>query len=61
MGTEVGKKYKVTGNDCCIQASFTATVTEITYFTEDKSVVDAVKFDNGVTIEGTNWKLEGVA
>ena len=62
---QVGKKYKVIFNDCCVSGEFIATVTEVRRFEYDEKgnapdEANSVTFDNSVVLtSNTIWdKLE---
>lgn len=46
---EIGKRYKISFDDCCVQGFFTASVLSIEVI---EDFVSSVTFDNGVTISG---------
>ena len=57
---KVGSKYRVVMSDCCVNGSFTATVTEARGFEYDANgnapdEADSVTFDNGVTLTDCVW------
>lgn len=53
MKLEIGKRYFVRGDDCCVRARFTARCVEIG--NGDGEQTDW-SFDNGVRIEGFGWE-----
>jgi len=52
---EVGQRYRVTFDDCCVRGWFEGTFVELRYDTEERvrDNLDEVAFDNGVI--GPNW------
>lgn len=52
---EVGKRYGVKFDDCCVAGSFIATVVELLQEDEEaERYSTGVRFDNGVTLELIN-------
>ena len=54
---EIGKKYQVVFEDCCVQGAFTATLLEKQPKIEGDEYPNLL-FDNGVTISG--WVVKYV-
>lgn len=69
---EIGHTYKVTIDDCCVEAGFTSELASKNYASEEKTesfklpdgerYLESVTFSNGVTIGGNGLgvKLEPV-
>lgn len=44
---QIGKKYHVVLNDCCVRSEFTSTLIHIDY---DEGYLNEAKFENGVSV-----------
>ena len=58
---EIGGRYDVTWDDCCVAGRFTATVTAKNYKPdppEKEDFLESVAFDNGVTLDGGSYGYE---
>lgn len=53
---EIGKTYKVSGKDCCIEAEFISKLTNL--ITPGDYTDEEVHFENGVSIKGFGWVIE---
>jgi hypothetical protein len=61
---EVGKRYRVDWDDCCVQGSFEAVLEAKNYVPdppEPEPFLESLTFGNGVTISGHGVGLEEVA
>jgi hypothetical protein len=61
---EVGKRYRVDWDDCCVEGSFEAVLEAKNYVPdppEPEPFLESATFGNGVTISGHGVGLEEVA
>lgn len=63
---DIGKRYHVKFDDCCVEGEFTAAITAVNIYPEtnpdaefDIYGVDSIEFDNGVALRnfiGVSWE-----